>query len=183
MARQRDENSRDALLVLEAQAGNVRAFEVLYKTYNQQLLRFAYRFSGDENLARDSVQEAWLTLSKTLKKLKDPTGFRVWAYKTVRWRVTDQVRRRGAVLEPLDDHSNVGQIDAVTEQHVTADQLETHLSRLSAEDRSTLSLFYLGDLSLIEIATVLEIPVGTVKSRLNRARNQLKQQMTGDSHE
>ena len=167
------------LWVLSAQAGDMRAFSRLYQKFNQPLLRFAYRFSGDEQLARDAVQEAWITLSKTLGKLEDARGFKVWAYKTVRWRVTDQIRKRGAVHENIDDlyaQPNV----TVTDVDATSDQLRFHLNQLADEDKQTLSLFYLGELKIIEIAAVLEIPVGTVKSRLNRARAQLRQQMTGE---
>lgn len=165
---------------MAAQGGNMRAFELLYRVYNKPLLRFAYRLSGDEALAHDALQEAWITLSKTLGKLKDPRGFRVWAYKTVRWRITDQVRKRGHVHEPLDEQLN----SVAPEKHsedVTSDQLRAHINRLPDDDRHTLTLFYLGELSLVEISAVLDIPVGTVKSRLNRARNSLREKMAGDN--
>lgn len=173
------DRSKEDLLVLAAQGGNMRAFELLYRHYHKPLLRFAYRLSGDEALAHDALQEAWITLSKTLTKLNDPRGFRVWAYKTVRWRVTDQVRRRGQTPEPFDEL-----IDSPTpEKHsedITSDQLRAHINRLPEDDRHTITLFYLGELSLAEISAVLDVPVGTVKSRLNRARNSLREKIAGE---
>lgn len=165
-------------LVLEAQAGNVQALGLLYQRYNPALVRFAFRLCSDDQLALDSVQEAWITLSKTLKKLKDPRGFRVWAYRTVRWRITDEIRKRGIETEPLHETEHSSES---TTPDATAAQLKTLLNRLSAEDKHTLTLFYLNELTLIEIAAVLEVPIGTVKSRLNRARNQLRQHTLGET--
>ncbi len=174
------------LLVIEAQAGNRAAFERLYQQYNQALLRFAYRFCSDEHLARDAVQEAWLSLSKSLKTLKDPRGFRVWAYKTVRWRVVDQVRRRGLVdgvqTEPLCEDTAAGEGDG-SSHLATLGQLKAHLEALPRDERQALALFYLEEMKLSEIAAILGVPLGTVKSRLNRARGRLRAQMTGDDHD
>lgn len=173
------QQAKTDLWVLEAQAGNRKAFEQLYRTYHQPLLRFAYRLCSDEQLAHDAVQETWISLSKSLKSLKDPRGFRLWAYKTVRWRVVDQVRRRGAVAEELNEQTAEGS-NPVDEQVATSDQLRAHIDRLPAQERQALALFYLDEMKLTEIAAILDVPVGTVKSRLNRARGRLRQQMSGD---
>jgi RNA polymerase sigma-70 factor, ECF subfamily len=171
------------LLVIEAQAGNQSAFAHLYRHYNAALLRFAYRFCADEQLAGDAVQEAWITLSKSLKTLKDPRGFRIWAYKTVRWRVVDQVRKGGALAhgrtEPLDEDIETGEMSA-TVHLATSSQLSGHLAKLPSDERQALALFYLEEMKLSEIAAILDVPIGTVKSRLNRARGRLREQMTGE---
>jgi len=167
------------LLVLEAQAGNREAFDGLYRHYNQALLRFAYRFCSDEQVACDAVQEAWISLSKSLFTLKDPRGFRVWAYKTVRWRVVDQVRRRGVPTEALCEEMTDGEVGGSTHL-ATAGQLHAHLARLPDDERSALALYYLEEMKLSEIAAVLDVPLGTIKSRLNRARGRLRKQMAGD---
>lgn len=176
------QQARSDLLVIEAQSGNRAAFEQLYRQYNAALLRFAYRFCSDEQLAHDSVQEAWITLSKSISSLKDPRGFRLWAYKTVRWRVVDQVRKHrnlgSAPPEELseDIHAAGGEETPLA----TSDQLKAHMAKLPEEERQTLALFYLEEMKLSEIAAILEVPVGTVKSRLNRARGRLREQMSGD---
>jgi len=174
------DDAKTDLLVLEVQAGNARAFELLFRQFNPRLIRFAYRFSGDEQLARDSVQETWITLSKKLSALKDPRSFKVWAYKTVRWRITDLIRRRGETLSSFDEQSDCYINPDDHSADVTPSQLRAHINQLSAEDRHTITLFYLGELRLVEIAVVLDIPIGTVKSRLNRARAQLRNQMLGE---
>jgi RNA polymerase sigma-70 factor (ECF subfamily) len=174
------------LLVLEAQQGCEKAFTAIYRHYNIQLQHFAFRFCGDEQLAKDAVQETWITLSKTLKSLEDPRGFRVWAFKTVRWRVVDQVRRQkstgGKPTEHLSEDIDGGEVSA-TASLATSSQLKSHLDALPAEERTCVSLFYLQELKLSEIAAVMDVPIGTIKSRLNRARERLRSKMSGDDND
>lgn len=171
--------AKEDLLVISAQNGDHRAFEALYRMHNSALQRFAYRLSGDETLALDAVQDAWLTLSRSLRKLRDPRGFRVWAYKTVRWRVTDRARQRGAATKSLEDVAEVAV--ETREPDATSGQIASHLAALPTEERQVLALFYLDELKMAEIAGILEVPLGTIKSRLNRAKARLRQQMQGDS--
>lgn len=170
--------AEEDLLVLKAQAGDSRAFGVLYGHCNPPLRRFAFRLCGDEQLAFDAVQEAWISLSSSLKKLEDPRAFRVWMYRTVRWRITDLVRKRGDVHQPLEE-AEVASVDESPEL-ATSTQLGAHIRLLPDEERVTLVLFYLEEMKLTEIAAVLAVPVGTVKSRLFRAREHLRQQMSGE---
>lgn len=170
--------AEEDLLVLKAQAGDSRAFGRLYGHYNVSLRRFAFRLCGDEQLAFDAVQEAWVSLASGLKKLEDPRAFRVWLYRTVRWRITDLVRRRGDVHQPLEEAAVEGTDDSAV--LATSAQLGAHIRLLPDEERAALVLFYLEEMKLTEIAAVLAIPVGTVKSRLFRAREHLRQQMSGD---
>lgn len=168
------------LLVIEAQGGCRISFGQLYSFYNPALLRFAFRLTADEGVARDSVQEAWITLSKKLRGLQDPRAFRVWAFKTVRWRLLDQVRSRGAIHDELNEDLVISGHSNYADEIATSDQLGAHLARLPESERLVLSLFYLEDLKINEIAAVLSVPAGTVKSRLNRARNTLREQMSGE---
>lgn len=173
------DRAQEDLLVISAQLGDERAFEGLFKAHNAALLGFAFRLCGDQTLAADAVQEAWLNLSRNLRQIKDPRGFRAWAYKTVRWRVVDGARRRkldATSLEVLADIS-----DGSGEPDATSDQIAGRMATLDPADRQLLALFYLDELKLVEIAGVLDVPLGTVKSRLNRARARLRQQNNGDN--
>lgn len=171
--------AHEDLLVMAAQDGDTRAFETLFRTYNPALKRFAYRLSNDEQLAIDAVQEAWITLSKTLRRLRDPRGFRIWAYKTVRWRVTDMARRLPPKIEPLDELPEGAAALVKEEPDATSDQLSALLRALPGGERQILALFYLEEMKMAEIAVVLGIPLGTVKSRLNTARNHLRATQPG----
>ncbi len=167
--------AKEDLLVMAAQNGDIRAFECLFTAYNPALKRFGYRICGDEQLAVDAVQEAWITLSKTLRHLKDPRGFRIWAYKTVRWRVTDMARKLPPASQSLDNMPEGAAAAATVEPDATSDQLSALMKSLPGEERQLLALFYLEELKMIEIAGVLDIPLGTVKSRLNKARAHLRE--------
>ncbi len=177
MAKTKLNNAKEDLLVIAAQGGDMRAFEALFVAYNPALKRFAYRLCGDEQLAIDAVQDAWITLSKTLRRLKDPRGFRIWAYKTVRWRVTDAARSLPPGSQPLDTLPEATTALATEELIATSDQLSTLMNELPDGERQILALFYLEEMKMTEIAAVLEIPTGTVKSRLNRARGRLREKM------
>jgi len=174
------QQAKSDFLVLEAQSGNHRAFALLYKHHNAALLRFAYRLSSDEQLALDSVQEAWVSLSKSLRTLDDPRSFKAWAYKTVRWRVVDQVRRRGETTEELDEKTTIAAGSSLMAEMATSGQLAAHIAQLPTTEGECIHLFYLEELSVAEIAHIQAVPAGTVKSRLNRARARLRQQFKGD---
>lgn len=172
------DRAQEDLLVINAQLGDERAFEGLFKAHNAALLGFAFRLCGDQMLAADAVQEAWLNLSRNLRQLKDPRGFRIWAYKTVRWRVVDGARKRRLDTTSLEVLADIS--DGSGEPDATPDQIADKLATLAPADRQLLALFYLDELKLVEIAGILAVPLGTVKSRLNRARTQLRQQNNGD---
>lgn len=127
------DRAKEDFLVLAAQGGDIRAFDALFRLYDLPLRRFAYRLSGDRELAMDAVQDAWITLSRTLRKLKDPRGFRVWAYKTVRWRVTDRARSLPKVAVSLDDLPELA--TSSDEPDATPEQLAGHLAVLPDDER------------------------------------------------
>lgn len=172
------------LLVLAAQSGNRRAFAALFKLHHRSLLRFANKFSRDPELARDAVQDAWLGMTRALPGLHDPRAFRSWLYRRVRWRLLDAMR--ASKREPLANGCAGNATDAEDntqrrQQQQTEDhnQLQHALAQLPLIDRQAIELFYLQQLQINEIAIVLEIPTGTVKSRLNRARKQLRALLAG----
>jgi RNA polymerase sigma-70 factor (ECF subfamily) len=170
------------LLVLAAQSGNRRAFAALFTIHHRQLLRFAANFSNDHDLARDAVQDAWLGMAKALPGLRDPRAFRSWLYRRVRWRMLDALRtskrQQQQSLQDCDEAAVAASDDdstlALQEQADSSKLLRTALAQLPLIDRQAIELFYLQQLQINEIAVVLEVPAGTVKSRLNRARNQLR---------
>lgn len=170
---------RDAehdLLVLDAQAGRRRAMDALVSLHHADVVRYATSLCGDLALARDAVQDAWLTVTRRLRRLDDPRAFRSWLYHAVRWRTLDAVRRRTRRAETSIDEVSEGQLpiddSSGRERRMS---LDAALSALSPLDRETLQLFYRRGLALREIAHVHDVPVGTVKSRLHRARQHLQQ--------
>lgn len=170
-----DTRAKEEKLVLAAMAGNERAFEALYRLYQPSLLRFSFRLCGDDTLARDAVQDAWMLTLRSMKQVFPPHTFRARVFKAVRWRTFDHIRRRGKNAgEELFEESVA---DESSEVWATGDQLRRLIKALPVDEGEALYLFYLEDLSVAEIAAIQEVPSGTVKSRLARARGRLKQQI------
>ncbi|MFN2334936.1 MAG: RNA polymerase sigma factor [Wenzhouxiangellaceae bacterium] len=171
------------MLVIDAQDGSGRALDALVRHHHRKLLRFAYSLCRDTALAQDAVQDAWIKVVGRLRSLDDPRAFRGWIYHAVRWRVLDLLKRShrdDRSLEDVDAESQSVVGDLARDRRI---DLDAAIAGLAKGDRETLQLFYVSGLSVPEIAVVLDIPAGTVKSRLHRARNQLRQYFEGEDHE
>jgi len=162
------------LLVLEAQSGNKKAFECLVIFFHPQLINFACNLSGNDALAKDAVQDVWISISKKLSKLEDPRAFKSWIFRALRWRVLDLIKAKAYQFQPIENENLSIELD---ESAIERKQLRKMIEKLPDRDRSVIYLFYLAELSLAEITQVMEIPLGTVKSRLNRSRASLQQQL------
>jgi len=162
------------LLVLEAQKGNEKAFECLVVMFHPQLICFASNLSGNHALAKDAVQDVWIKISKKLGSLEDPRAFKSWIFRALRWRVLDLVKAKSYQFETIEDMNLKVELD---ESVIERQQLRKLIERLVENERSVIYLYYMAELPLAEIALVLEIPVGTVKSRLSKARSSLRQQL------
>lgn len=170
-----DTRAKEEKLVLAAQAGNERAFEVLYRLYQPSLVRFSYRLCNDDTLARDAVQDAWMLTLRSMKQAFPPDTFRARVFKAVRWRTLDRIRRRGRAA--ADELFEEQVADEQPEAWATSDQLRRLIKALPEGEGEAVYLFYLEDLSVAEIGVIQGVPGGTVKSRLSRARDRLRQQI------
>lgn len=160
------------LLVLQAQNGNSEAFAELYRQFSSGLINYAAKFCSDTELAREASQECWLDVSKSIRKLQDIRGFRSWLYKKIRWRVIDLARKQQRVETlSFEETEHESKIPVEVEESIS---ISDALQKLPTIEKQIMHLFYIDDLRIAEISVVLGIPNGTVKSRLNRARNLLK---------
>lgn len=165
--------SEEDFLVLAAQGGDRRAIGVLYRHYYQRLLRYAYKVGGAHDVAQEAVQDAWIRAMKTLSRLEDPRAFRSWLYNLVRWRAIDLLRASNRYCEEQEEPLDEATLPEIDDND--ADELRLAINRLPSIERQIIHLFYLDELQVKEIAAVLHIASGTVKSRLNRARKLLRQ--------
>ena len=173
---------RDELLVLEAQRGEVEAFEALLRHWLPALTRHASRLTGDRDGAADVTQEACLAITRGLRRLDDPARFGSWALRIVTNKAADWVRRRQRqrrLQTALESHepgagwSDLQGSDPGTE--AAAQLIQRALATLPHEMRAVISLHYGEGLSVADTALALDIPPGTVKSRLHHARGRLKE--------
>ena len=155
-----------------AVAGDMNAFACLYSLCHAGFVRIAYRLCGDPDAARDIVQEAAITMSRKIEGLKDPSAFRAWGCRIIRYRVQDYFRHieRRPDVTLLDDNIEVATL-------LSADiglTLRQCLEALGDEDRRLLLLFYVDGLTGREISETLGVPLGTIKSRLFTIRKKFK---------
>lgn len=160
-------------LVIAAQTGNKQALELLFEYYQSDFLRFAYKLCSDQQQAKDAVQDVWLKSVTTLSRLDDPGAFKAWMFRAIKWRVMDAFRRQKTRDQAAQTLSGLSQ-DHAEKPSDEFETLQFHINHLPDAEKEAIYLFYQSDLSLAEIAAIQGVPGGTVKSRLNRARNRLK---------
>jgi RNA polymerase sigma factor (sigma-70 family) len=166
----------DELLVLRCQRGDAEAFELLVGRWQRRLWRHAWRLTGNETAAWDVIQESWIGISRGINRLADAAAFPAWAYQIVSNKCRDLIRREQRRREATELYSEwmkqTEQEAATTEEQYSS--LKEALGQLSGPDRAVLSLRYEEDFDTAEIASILGIPEGTVKSRLFYARRRLR---------
>jgi RNA polymerase sigma-70 factor (ECF subfamily) len=177
----------DEQLVKGCQQGDCHSFRLLYRRYQQRVRSTLYQLCGSEMLD-DLVQEVFLRAWKGLPQLRESNYFSTWLYR-ISWNVASDRRKKLAKSQPQlnqtkskfdSDESNLNLTSSNSQD--TPDLMRLHyqdlvqrgLQTLSLEHRAVLILHDLEDLPQQEIAQILNIPKGTVKSRLFYARNALK---------
>ena len=175
---------QERLWVLQAKAGDTEAFGKLLARHEQRLIYFLRRLIPRPEDVLDAHQELWLDIFRGLRNLRSPDAFRGWLYRLARAKAARFFHRdfqETARLEPLDDeHAELGDGAAPV---ADVEAIHLALDRLPEAQREVLTLHYLRDLSLEEIAEAVECPVGTVKSRLHHARLAMRQQIERNRHE
>jgi RNA polymerase sigma factor (sigma-70 family) len=169
-----DRVGRDALLVVRAQLGDRRSLAELVGLWHEPVWRYVRRMLARPGLADDVSQEVWAGALKALPALKQPERFAPWLFTIARRSVLNHVREKYSQVDPVD-----GEVVSGDETVAVLDRVQVSegLAGLPAVEREVLILFHLHDLALDECAQVLAVPVGTVKSRLFRARRLLREQL------
>jgi RNA polymerase sigma factor (sigma-70 family) len=165
----------DEMLVLAAQAREVRAFERLALRWHPRLMRHARRLTGDADGAQEAVQETWVAIARGLGRLADPAAFGAWALRITGRRCADWIARRRRMRQRFAGLEAAADVPTPTEER--ADDLSSvreALRGLGPGQRALLAMHYIEGLSLLEIAGALGVPLGTVKSRLYHARERLR---------
>lgn len=151
-------------------------FNALVRDHGSALYRIAYRMVGDRHEAEDLVQEAFRSAWKSRKNFEAGRGDRAWLASILRRRVIDRWRKRPppSVL-PSDSPLEIGveADDPLADDY--SDEMQHSLARLPGELRETLLLVVVGELTHQEVADMMDIPLGTVLSRVSRARKRLRE--------
>lgn len=177
------ERVTDELLVLAARGGSEDAFATLHQRWHRRLLGHAYSRVQDPEAAQDIVQEAWLGIVRGLRELDEPERFAPWSLSIVTHKSADWIRSRSRGRRLEQDYAEEQRVEEAhissdpSEHEDDVDEVQILLRSLTREKREVLRLFYLEELDLGEIAEALDLPRGTVKSRLFHGRKELKEQL------
>lgn len=178
----------DEDLITRFQRGDMYAFDLIVKRYKDQLLNFAYRFLGDMEDSEDIVQETFLRVFRKKKAYKNIAKFSTWIYTITGNLAKTELRRRkrkklfsisGVGYEEKDfeipdiKHGPDDQAESVVKDEI----IQKAIDSLSGKFKEVIILRDIQELSYEEISKIAKIPLGTVKSRVNRGRLKLQEKL------
>jgi RNA polymerase sigma-70 factor, ECF subfamily len=172
----------DTELVVRAQRGDEEAFASLAVAIGDRLHAVSHRILRDLDLAEDATPPALLAIWRDLPALRDPARFEAWSYRLlVRACYAEGRRARqwspDLRLLPVDEPADLGGLSSVADR----DQLERGFRRLSVDHRAVVVLHHYLDYPLEVVAETLDIPLGTVRSRLHHAIRGLRAALDADA--
>ena len=182
MARDR-ERILDAYLVASARLGDREALGALAQRWNGKLLAHAWRLLRDHEGAKDAVQESWAEILRGLSRLRDDEAFAAWAYRIVSRRCARQIGRirdQRRLAEEATIAVASAEICPAEPALLDVDAVRRAIKTLPPEQQAAIALFYLEDMSVAEVAVALDVPAGTVKTRLMHERHKLRGALEGD---
>jgi len=179
-------------LLLRAQKNDIEAFESLISPYTNQLLNHAFRILKNREDAEDALQDTYLKTYNSIKKFEGVSSFKTWLYKILTNACLDKLRKQkretttSLYTTDEDGEHEINVADETYSPEISAQKsaanaaLKKALDTLSEEHRIAIIMRDIDGLTYDEIAEATETNVGTVKSRINRARSQLKKILQKD---
>lgn len=181
-------SNNEKLLLERSKAGDVEAFEKLIEIYQKKIFNLAYRIVGNFDDAGDLTQEALIRIFKSIANFKEQSSFSTWVYRITTNVCLDEIRKKkNRRMLSLDEEIHVedGEMkrqimsddplpDEVAEREELRSIVSSAIDSLPEEQRIMITLRDIQGLSYDEIAEVLNCPAGTVKSRINRSRQALR---------
>ncbi|MBE9490688.1 MAG: sigma-70 family RNA polymerase sigma factor [Bacteroidetes bacterium] len=167
----------DGWLVLQYQSGNEKALALLVKRWHKKLCSKAYWVIKDKDASKDIAQESWKTIMNKIHRLEDPNRFGSWAITIVYRKSIDFINKNKKENDKLHQYHYDKGVIANGEQIDNDDEKKAILSAVNSlpeHHQMVINLFYVEEYSLKEIGDILNISIGTVKSRLFHAREKLK---------
>ena len=177
----------DIALVHRAQKGDYRAFDLLILKYQARIITLANKFVNDKQIAEDIAQESFIKVYKSIGSFRGESAFFTWLYRvtvnTAKNYLSSKKRKKEMLVSEISDSDTAGPLSALTtespEDILAANNLREIIlksfSDLPEEIRTALSLREFEGLSYAEIGKILDCPVGTVRSRIFRGREQIQE--------
>ncbi len=166
----------DLELVRRAQAGDTEAFSELVRRTQRSVYHLALRFMRDGNLADDMAQDAYLKAFRLIRGFRGDCSFATWMYRVTCSVCLNELNRRKRRSEvPLEHHEPAPvHPGAPLEKEEVKELVRRSVVKLPEHYATALTLYYLEDVAYEEIARVMDIPLGTLKTWMHRARKQLR---------
>lgn len=184
----------DALLIELSQKGDRNAFDALIRKYESRAYQYAYRLTSNQDEASDIVADAFVRVYNALKNFRGQSSFGTWLYRILTNCYLDQRKRErnrrhesleatlnlegGEVQKQFEDEADGP--DQVLERNAREAAVQTALGKMPEYQQAMLVMYHVEMLTYEEISDALDLPIGTVKSRLNRARLALRDLLAGD---
>jgi RNA polymerase sigma factor (sigma-70 family) len=167
----------DELLILKCQTGDKAAFEELVERWGKRLWHYAYKVTGSDSVAWDIVQETWVGIIKGIRKLSDIDVFPQLVFRILNNKCADWLRKchLQSKLDSELSRQSQDEPDAKQDIDIKSELLPAAIMKMSTEQRLLLMLRYNEDFDIGQIAEILGVPEGTVKSRLSRILNQSRE--------
>ena len=173
----------DAYLVASVRLGDREALGILAQRWNGKLIAHAWRLLRDQEGAKDAVQESWAEMLRGFSRLRDDGAFAAWAYRIVSRRCARQIGRiqgQRRLAEEATVAAASGERSTAEPAFMDVDAVRRAIKTLPPEQQAAIALFYLEEMSVAEVAVALDVPAGTVKTRLMHARRKLRSALEGD---
>jgi RNA polymerase sigma factor (sigma-70 family) len=171
----------DQSVVEQAQRGDREAFQALAFDLSDRLFAVAHRMLRDFDAAGDALQVALVRIWRDLPSLRDPGRIEAWAYRTLVRACQDELRKARRLAPGLrvilPEPSSADPVGAIVDR----EEMERAFRHLNVDQRAVIVLQYYRDLTLPEIAEVLDVPVGTVRSRAHYAKRVLRAAIEADA--
>jgi RNA polymerase sigma-70 factor (ECF subfamily) len=180
----RDEvrEARDAWIALRCRLGEPEGFRLLVAELERPLLYYVAKLTGEQDAAPDVLQEIWVRVFRTVRRLREPAALRTWVYRIARGTALNRVRSEATRRRVEQSAAEMAQPETGEEPRfddVDVAALHEALDELDPKHREVLVFHFLEELSIREIATVVGVPPGTVKSRMHHAKRALRRRLEG----
>jgi len=169
---------QETWLALRAQAGDREAFDQLFRLLQEPLYRYIFNLVGARALAEDILQEVFILIYRKIRWLREPELLRPWAYRIATREAFKHLKRERRWSDKTDDDSVLSDLPAPSRDDLAPELIAQLVARVSPASRAVIVLHYLHEMPLAEIAEVMGVAVGTVKSRLAYGLELMRRQLT-----
>ncbi len=164
-------------LVISSQQGNAQAFSQLYEMFSEDMYRFAWYYTGSSFLAEEAVSEAALSAFENIRSLKKAGSFKSWLFKIL-YNECKKAQKQKIIAANFTEYSSESDLQYITGDKDEIIALRSALKKLSEEEREILILYYSCGYTSKEISRITGIKDSTLRSKISRATEKLKQLLT-----